>query len=92
MFNVKFKIKDGRNSLPRSSSRSSQRSSSPSSARSSRSRSADRTKITKISKNGQVITTIVDGKFKHGNLTAQTIQSHHKHVYKRPDIDIFTRI
>lgn len=76
MFSVKFKVKDGRNSLPRSSSRSSQRSSSPSSTRSSRSRSTDRTKITKITKNGQVITTVIDGKLKHGNLTV----AHTKYV------------
>lgn len=67
MFNVKFKVKDGRNSLPRPSSRSSQRSSSPSSVRTQRSRSADRTKITKITKNGQTITTVVDGKLTYGN-------------------------
>lgn len=67
MFNVKFKVKDGRNSLPRPSSRTSQRSSSPSSIRTQRSRSADRTKITKITKNGHTITTVVDGKLTYGN-------------------------
>lgn len=72
MFNVKFKVKDGRNSLPRSSSRSSQRSASPSSVRTQRSRSADRTKTTKITKNGQTITTIVDGKLRYGNCTHLT--------------------
>lgn len=68
MFNVKFKVKDGRNSLPRPSSRSSQRSSSPSNTRTQRSRSADRTKTTKISKNGTVITTVVDGRVTYGKL------------------------
>lgn len=73
MFSVKFKVKDGRNSLPRPSSRTSQRSiqsttsSSPLSIRTQRSRSADRTKTTKITKNGQTITTVVDGKVKYGN-------------------------
>lgn len=68
MFNVKFKIKDGRNTTPppRSSSRSSHRSSSPFGSRSSRSHSAERTRITKISKNGQTITTVVDGRVSHG--------------------------
>lgn len=67
MFNVKFKVKDGRNSLPRPSSRTSQRSSSPSSIRTQRSRSADRNKTTKITKNGTTITTVVDGKVTYGN-------------------------
>lgn len=69
MYNVKFKVKDGRHSLPRPSSRVSQRSSSPSNIRTQRSRSADRTKITKITKNGTTITTVVDGKLTYGNCT-----------------------
>lgn len=86
MFNVKFKIKDGRNSLPRPSSRSSQRSASPSSTRTSRSRSAERTKTTKISKNGRTITTVVDGRVSHGNLdmcrvcSRQTLSQSVKHI------------
>lgn len=71
MLNVKFKVKDGRNSLPRPSSRTSQRSSSPSSTRTQRSRSADRTKMTKITKNGQTITTVVDGKLTYGNCSKE---------------------
>lgn len=77
MLNVKFKVRDGRNSLSRPSSRTSQRSSSPSNVRTQRSRSADRTKITKITKNGQTITTVVDGKLSYGNTNNQFNKKKH---------------
>lgn len=72
MFNVKFKIKDGRNSVPRSSTRSqksttSATSSSPLSQRSSKSRSSDRDKKDK-GKNVRIITTVVDGKVSNGTV------------------------
>lgn len=73
MFSVKFKVKDGRNSLPRSSSRSSVRSTSPAHTRKQYSRSADRSKVTKIARNGHTVTTVVDGKLSYGNCSIHFI-------------------
>lgn len=71
MFNVKFKIKNDRNSTARSSGRSQKSTtssilSSPQSQRSTKSITPDKGKKEKGNKNVRIITTVVDGHVRNG--------------------------